>query len=273
MILITGATGNVGRHLVTALLDAGEKVRALTRDPATASLPEGAEVARTDEMPMDDVEAVFFNPAASWNGPGELLEKAAAHGVRRVVMLSSLACTYEEGPANPIGTHHLKMEREVEASGLEWTFLRPGLFATNSLVWADQIRNGGAVQGAYAEAQFSPTHERDIADAAAQAFLTDDHVGAKPLLTGPESLTHAEMVATVGEAIGRPARFEEIAPEVARERMVGGHMTPQIADSILRMQAAAVGVPALIAPDVERVIGHPARTFAQWAADHAADFS
>jgi len=273
MILITGATGNVGRHLVTELLGAGRKVRALTRDPATARLPEGAEVARADEMPMDGVEAVFFNPATSWNGPGELLEKAAAHGVRRVVMLSSLACVYEDGPDNPIGAHHLQMEREVEASGLEWTFLRPGLFATNSLAWAGQVRNGGVVQGAYAEAQFSPMHERDIAEAAAQAFLTDDHVGAKPVLTGPESLTHTEMVRTIGEAIGRPARFEEIAPEVARERMVGGHMTPQIVDSILRLQAAAVGETAPVTQEVERITGHPARTFAQWAADHAADYS
>lgn len=272
MILITGATGNVGRPLVEELLAAGHKVRALTRDPAGAGLPDGAEVARADELPMDGVDAIFFNPAAFWGGPGELLEKAVAHGVRRIVMLSSLACSYDD-PTNPIGAHHLTMERAIEASGLEWTFLRPGLFATNSLGWADQIRDGGVVQGAYAGAEFSPIHERDIAEAAVPAFLTDDHVGTKPLLTGPESLSHADMVAAIGEAIGRPARFEEIPREEALERMVGGRMTREIADSLLTIQAEALGRPATVTSDVERITGHPARTFAQWAADHAADFS
>ncbi|KAB2345966.1 NAD(P)H-binding protein [Actinomadura rudentiformis] len=273
MILITGATGNVGRHLVAELLTAGRKVRALSRDPATAGLPSGAEVARADEAPMDGVEAVFFNPATSWNGPGELLAKAKAHGVRRVVMLSSMSCLGEDDPANLIGQHHLEAEREIEASGLEWTFLRPGAFAANTLDWAGQIREDGVVRGPYARAHTTPMHERDIAEAAAQAFLADDLVGTKPVLSGPESLTHADQARIIGEAIGRSVRYEELSPETAREAMIGGGVPAPFVDAMLRMYASAVDTPAEVYPEFEQITGRRARTFAEWAADHAPTFS
>ncbi|GAA2596944.1 NAD(P)H-binding protein [Actinomadura fulvescens] len=272
MILITGATGNVGRHLVTELLTAGRKVRALSRDPASARLPSGAEVVRADDAPMDDVEAVFFNPATSSNGPGELLAKAKARGVRRVVMLSAMACL-DEDPANLISRHHLEAEREIEASGLEWTFLRPGAFAANTLDWAGQIRESGVVRGPYARAHMTPMHERDIAAAAARAFLSDDLVGTKPVLSGPESLTHADQARIIGEAIGRPVGYEEVTPEAAREAMVGNGMPGPFADTVLRMYASAEDTPAEVYPEFERITGRRARTFAEWAAEHASDFS
>jgi uncharacterized protein YbjT (DUF2867 family) len=271
MILVTGATGSVGRPVVDELVRAGGKVRALSRTPATARLPSGVEVASTAELPLDGISAVFVNPAVFWDGPGELLARAAEHGVRRIVLLSSLAAAYDE-PGNVIGRHHLEVEREIEASGLEWTFVRPGAFASNTLAWAAQIREAGIVRGPYAASHLSPIHERDIAAVAARALLTDDLVGTKPLLTGPESLTQADQARLIGEAIGRPVRYEEIPPEAAREAMLSGSIPPGVVDSLLRMQAEGVGRPADVSPEAERITGRPGRTFAEWAVDHAADF-
>lgn len=272
MILVTGATGNVGRHLVAELLTAGAKVRALTRDPATARLPTEAEVARTSDMPLDGVASLFLNPAVFWHGLDDLLPRAADHGVRRVVMLSSSAAL-DDDPSNDLAVHHLEIERAIEASGLEWTFLRPGEFASNALGWRKEIRAGEPVREPYAAARFAPIHERDIAAVAAKALLTDALIGARPVLSGPEQLTQPEKAALIGAAIGRPVRFEEIDPAEAREEMLARpYMREGMVDVLLRRRASAVDHPTEVSPEVERITGRPARTFAEWAADHADDF-
>ncbi|MER5310198.1 SDR family oxidoreductase [Streptomyces sp. NPDC002773] len=275
---MTGATGNVGRHVVGQLLAAGAAVRALTRDPAAARLPAEAEVVGGDltrpetvEPALKDVSALFLFPSPGTAGP--VLRAAKEHGVRRVVLLSSSAVEYStEGADNAIVAYHKEIEREVEKSGLEWTFVRPGAFAVNSLQWAPQIRADGVVRGPYAEAEMAPIHERDIADVAARLLLTDGHAGAKYVLTGPESLTQAEQARRIGEAVGRPVRYEELAPEVAREQMIRDQVPAEFADMLLDFQAGLVGVPADVTATVEEVTGRPARTLDEWAADHAADF-
>jgi uncharacterized protein YbjT (DUF2867 family) len=268
MFLVTGATGNVGRHLVGELLCAGAKVRALTRDPATARLPSGAEVARTDAMPLDGVTSVFINPAVFWAGLGDVLDRARDHGVRRVVLLSSAAALSDD-PGNAIAVHHRELEAAVEATGLEWTFVRPGEFATNALAWEATIRAGEPVREPYSDALSAPIHERDIAAVAGRALLSDALVGAKPVLSGPEALTHPQMVEIIGRAAGLPARFEEISPEQARAEMLSRpYMREGIVDTLLGMRAQAVGRDVEISPEVERITGRPARTFTEWAADH-----
>lgn len=273
MIVVTGATGNVGRHVVDELVAAGAEVRALTRDPDSARLPEGVRVARTADLPLDGATAVFLNAAVVWQtGAAELLREAARAGVRRIVTLSSSAAA-EPGPGNVIGNHHHELETEIEASGLAWTHVRPGAFASNALQWVAQIRKGDVVYGPYAQAHIAPIHEADIAAVAARALLSEDYTGQKPLLSGPRSLTFAEQVAILGEALGRPLRYEEIPAEAAREAMTGGGVPAAIADSLLRMYAESVGRPAEISPETERITGRPGRTFAQWASEHTAAFS
>ncbi|MES4901053.1 MULTISPECIES: NAD(P)H-binding protein [unclassified Streptomyces] len=273
MIVVTGATGNVGRHVVDELVAAGAEVRALTRDPEAARLPEGVQAARTADLPLDGADAIFLNPAVVWEqGPGELLRKAEQAGVRRIVTLSSSAAVHP-GPGNPIGNHHHELETEIEASALAWTHVRPGAFASNALQWVEQIRKGDVVHGPYAQAHTAPIHEDDIAAVAARALLSEDYAGQAPVLSGPGSLTFAEQVAIIGEALGRPLRYEEIPPEAAREAMTGGGVPADIADSLLRMFAESVGRPAEISPETERITGRPGRTFAQWASDRAAAFS
>ncbi|MBE1531107.1 NAD(P)H-binding protein [Actinomadura algeriensis] len=272
MFLVTGATGNVGRHVVGELLCAGAKVRALTRDPASARLPAEVEVARTADAPLDGVTAIFLNPAVYWGGLGDLLPRAAEHGVRRVVMLSS-AAALDPDPANELAAHHLRFEGAIEESGLEWTFVRPGEFASNALGWRDAIRAGEPVREPYAAGRTTPIHERDIAAVAGRALLTDGLVGACPVLSGPEALADPEKARLIGEAIGRPVPFEEITPEEARKEMLAlPYMREGLVDVLLRLRADAVDADVAPTGEVERITGRPARTFADWAADHADDF-
>ncbi|MEV5572654.1 NAD(P)H-binding protein [Spirillospora sp. NPDC052269] len=273
MFLITGATGNVGRHLVAELASAGHKVRALTRDPASARFPTGVEVAATQDFPLDGVSAVFVNPAVFYGGFGDLLDRCREHGVRRVVMLSS-SSTLGAGPGNPIGELHLAKEQEIEASGLEWAFPRPGAFAANAANWAEQIRATGVVTGPYAEAQTAPIHERDIAAVSAAMLTRDDLVGTRPVLSGPESLTFTDQARLIGEVIGKDVRYEELSREEARAAMLGGgYMTPAIADSLLNLWEKCVGRADDVSPEVERITGRPPRSFSEWVADNAGHFA
>ncbi|ASQ96435.1 NAD(P)H-binding protein [Streptomyces sp. 11-1-2] len=274
MFVVTGATGNVGGYVVKELADAGAEVLALTRDPEAARLPEGVRAARTEEMPLDGATALFLNPAVVWQvGTEKLLERAKESGVRRIVMLSSSSVLQDLDPhTNPIGVRHRALEDEVERTGLEWTFVRPGAFAANALQWVDQIKAGDVVYGPYAGAQMAAIHEADMGAVAARALLADDLVGQTPELTGPESLSFADQVRIIGEVVGRPLRYEEIPHEAARERMAGGFLTPEMADSLLRVFAELVDRPQAVSPEVERITGRPGRTFSQWVEDRVAAF-
>jgi uncharacterized protein YbjT (DUF2867 family) len=281
VILVTGATGKVGRHVVSGLLGRNAEVRALTRNPDAAGLPHGVEVVRGDlsapetlDGCFDGVDAVFllvrFSNAA---GVAQGFLDAAAKHARRIVFLSSMLVRdgVEEQP-DPIGKMHADVEHLIERSGLEWTFLRPGAFATNALGWwAPQIRAGDVVRWPYGDASFAPIHERDIAAVAVRALAEEGHGGAKYVLTGPESLTQARQVHTIGDAIGRPLRFDEISPEAAREPMLA-LAPPGIVNVLLDAWAKLVDRPEPVTATVAEVTGAPARTFREWAIDHAADF-
>ncbi|MEU9502205.1 NAD(P)H-binding protein [Streptomyces sp. NPDC048196] len=286
MIVVTGATGNIGRSLVDRLLADGAAVRALTRDPARAQLPAGAEVVRADLTGsaadfgplLDGADALFLNLAAGGDRAAlALVEAAAKAGVRRIVLNSSMAVT--DTPAdetNFIARMHATLERAVRDSGLEWTFVRGGNYATNALAWGPAIRDSGVVRDAHPGAQGVPVHEADLADVAAVALLdrTGTHAGQAYLVTGPEPLTVADQVAEIGRAIGRETRVEQITEEAAAEAMSGPHLPKEAALELVRMFGSTVDAPAFpISDTVERVTGHPARTFAQWARDHAEDFS
>jgi uncharacterized protein YbjT (DUF2867 family) len=277
-VLVTGATGTIGRAVVSELLAAGARVRAMTRSPGAADLPPGAEVVRGDltapaslDGCLEGVDVVFL----VWTAPAEAATAAVAlmaGRARRVVLLSSPHRT--EHPLfqqpNPVSALHAEVERLVEASGLGWTFLRPGMFAANARAWwAEQVRGGDVVRWPFADAPSAPVHEGDVAAVAARALLEDGYDRAEYVLTGPESLTHREQVAVIGDVIGRPLRYEEMSPEEARREWPG----PAAAvDMLLRAWAAAVGRPALVTTTVAEVTGRPARTFRAWVAEHAAQF-
>jgi uncharacterized protein YbjT (DUF2867 family) len=278
MILVTGATGKVGRHLVAALLDEDAPVRALTRDPAAAGLPAAAELALFDPGQLETitsalagVTAVFVNASAVGTVIADLMTAASQTGVNRVVLLSSFVVRDNGIQPYLLGAEHKALEDVVAASGLEWVFLRCGGFAANTLAWAPMIRAGGAVQVPYPQAATAPIAEQDIAAAAARALLDDGHLRPRYVLTGPQSLTQAEQVQAIGAAIGRELRVAELPPESFRQA-AAAHMPAAAVDDTLRYYAQYVGRNAEMSPDLEKLTGQPSTTFADWAHQHAARF-
>ncbi|MFD0473315.1 SDR family oxidoreductase [Nonomuraea thailandensis] len=221
-VLVTGATGTVGRQVVRSLLDRGRKVRALTRDPARADLPEDVEVIRGDLADAGGLEAAFdgataahlitfgegYRPLANGRDLVDLAERA---GVGKVTVLAG----WQEGTLEPA----------VRASGgLEWTFLEPVQFMANFLAdWGEPLRTTGRVREPYGDRQSPPVDEHDIGAVAATVLTQDGHGGRSYHLTGPEVLTARRMVGIIAEVTGRDLRFEELTPEqVRREWSVPG---------------------------------------------------
>ncbi|WP_041939576.1 MULTISPECIES: NAD(P)H-binding protein [Frankia] len=278
-ILVTGGRGSVARALIDELLAVDAPVRVVSRDPAQADVPAGvqvaaADLARPESIPavLDGVRAVFLYAEPA--GIDGFLDAAAAAKVERIVLLSSQSAQ-EPDRSNPIAHRHVVVEEAIAASGLAWTFVRPGAFATNALAWAPSIRAQGVVRGAYPESHSAPIHERDMAEVAARALLEPGHEGQRYALTGPESLPARGQVEVIGEVIGRPLRFEAVPLDEAREQLLaqmGPSAWPGIADTLLRYQADSDGRPVAVSDTVAAVTGRPARTFATWVADHASAF-
>lgn len=276
MILVAGARGNVGRCVVQQLLAAGERVRALTRDPASAHFPEEVEVVRGDLADaatlgpaFPGVERMFFFTPEK-GGP-EAVEAARRAGVRRLVLLSSAATQKADPCSNPISARHDAVEKAVQAAGLAWTFLRPDSFAANALAWATTIRAHGVVRAAYPHTLRNPVDESDIAAVATTALLDERHIGSAYLLTGPALISQMQQVEAIAAAIGTAVRFEELSREQALSEM-SQRMPTAIALKLLDYMAKSVHTPPLVTADVERVLGRAARPFAQWAHDHAEAF-
>ena len=276
-IVVIGATGTVGREVVAQLLPAGVQVRALSRNPEAADLPRAVEVVRgdlTDPVTLDVAlanaddglgfnTAIVVSPAA--------IARIAAH-VPRIVFLSAPHRTphpFFQQP-NRMAATHAETERLIEASGLRWTFVRPGMFAANTAMWwAPQIRRGDVVRWPYGDAPTAAIDERDIAAVAVRALLDDAHVRGDYVITGPESITQREQLLTIGEVLGRALRFEELSPDEARRELAA---PPPVIDMLLNAWCAALGQPAYVTSTVEEITGKRARTYREWVAGHAAEF-
>lgn len=274
MFLITGATGNVGRALIKRLLAAGADVRALSRNPAAAGLPPAVDTVslRDGRFPLDGVTTIFLNPAAVHDTADQLLSRATACGVRRIVLLSS-SSVLDDHPDNHTGVAHETLERRIEQTGMEWVFLRSGMFATNTLWWAPQIHAHGIVRAAHAEARIAPIHEQDLAVAAAAAMLEDRLTGTAPVLTGPELITQAGQAELIGEILGIPVRFEEVTPAAGHRLMTEQNMPPHIADSLLRYYHRAILQPIEPTPISTILPTEQPRTYRHWVHDHHTDFA
>lgn len=266
-ILVTGATGNIGRMVVDHLLALGATdVRALTTDPRRAALPAGVEVAegylrRIETVPaaLEGVDRMYLAPTPET--VTEVLRLARAAGVRHVVDLSG-------EPESWWGS----VNDAVEAAGLDWTHLWPGDFMENTTLWVGQIRAAGAIREPYPETTSTPIAMDDIAAVAATALLRDGHAGKSYPLAGPESLSRTELARQLGHALGREIPFVQVSRAEAVEALAPamGDSAGWYVDNVLahsgRQSAAAMRT-------VEEVTGRPATTFARWAAEHTGDFT
>jgi uncharacterized protein YbjT (DUF2867 family) len=279
-ILITGATGNIGGHVLSQLPATGLHVRALVRNPEAARLPAHVEIVRGDlirpetlDKCLDGIDTVFLVWVASADAVAPALEQIAKRA-RRIVFLSAPLKTAHPlfQQPNPSRARAELIERLIETSGLEWTFLRPGMFASNALGWwAPQIRSSNVVRWPYLDVPTAPIDERDIAAVAVRTLCEDAHSGAEYVLTGPQSLSQFEQIATIGSVLGRALRIEGISAEDWL-RELPGFLPPFVAKYLLDAWTAAIGQPAFITSTVAELTGSPARTFLEWTTDHAAQF-
>jgi uncharacterized protein YbjT (DUF2867 family) len=277
-ILVTGATGNVGRAVTARLVAAGADVRTFVREARVHRFPDGVEVAEGDlsapetlDRALTGIEAVFLIWPFLTAGGAPAVVAAIARTARRLVYLSSSGVNdAAERQTDPINQLHADMESLIEASGLEWTILRANTIASNTLGWAGQIRSGNVVRGPDI-ASTAVIDQRDVAAVAARVLTGDGYAGTTYVLTGPQVLSRAEQVRLIGAAIGRPVRFEKVPVPIAREQMLADGRPPALVEALL---ASAETRPAsqVVTSAVEQITGTAARTFGEWAADHADAF-
>jgi uncharacterized protein YbjT (DUF2867 family) len=279
-VLVIGATGRIGRRVVDRLIELGAPVRALSRAPAGAGLPASVEIVAGDLTSPESLDAALRGVGAVFllwtvpldSAPAVIARIAANTG--RLVLLSSPHQTphpFFQQP-NPMARMHSDLELLIAGSGLATTVVRPGMFGSNAIYWwAEPIKNGGVVRWPYGAAETAPVDERDVAAVAASALLDDRRAGADYVVTGPESLSQAEQVRIIGEAIGRQVEFHELTPDEFRRETAETWPQP-VVDMLMAAWAATMGRPAYVTSAVLDVTGSRARTFAEWAADNAGAF-
>ena len=270
-IVVTGATGNVGRPLVSELAAAGARVWAVTRTPEAAGFPDGVEAVYSAVDALPGATAVFLNSRALGGELADVVALARRSGVTKLVALSAINADddFSRQPSRFRGDRNKEVEQLAVDSGLDWVSLRPAVFASNFVgMWSAQVRTGDVVGGPYAAASAAPIVETDIAAVAAQALLTDELVGQRIPLTGPQALTNSELVGTIGTVLGRPLRYLEVPADVVRQRFIGLGLGAEFADAYAAMLADALDKPALVTREVEKITGRPATSFAQWVSDH-----
>ncbi|MGW6686395.1 SDR family oxidoreductase [Streptomyces sp. NPDC054961] len=278
MIVVTGATGNVGRPLTQALAEAGEQVTAVSRH--AVAMPDGvrhvaADLAEPASLTpaLDGAKALFLLLSGDLHAPearpADIIGLAAAGGVRRVVLLSS------QGVATrPLGPSRITMrtvEDALRESGLDWAVLRPGGFASNALAWAESVRTHGTVAAPFGDVGVPVVDPADIAEVAAACLLDDRHIGGVYELTGPEVITPRQQAEAIAAALGSPVRFHELTRDEAKATMIR-FVPMELADDTLDIISAPNPAELRISPDVERVLSRAPRSFDGWVARNTAAF-
>lgn len=270
MIVVTGATGNVGRPLTRALVQAGHQVTAVSRH---APAPDGVRHVAADlgdpaglEPALAGAKALFLllpgTMHAAGASPADIIDQAAAAGVRRVVLLSTLAVV-----TRPYGTRIAvrAVEDRLRGSGLDWSILRPGGFASNVLWWAESIRTQRVVSAPFGDVGVPTLDPADIAEVASACLVDHQHAGGIYELTGPETITPRQQAEVIAAALGELVRFQDLTRDEAKASMVHS-MPAELADETLDILGSPSPAETRVSPDIQRVLGRAARPFADWVA-------
>jgi uncharacterized protein YbjT (DUF2867 family) len=267
MILVTGATGNVGCELVRQLAAVKQSVRALVRGRDQSVLPQGVETATGDlnqpeslSTALKDVRGVFL--LGGYRDMDGVLAEIRRAGVERVVLLSSRSVMGGKQD-NAIVNMWMVSESAVRSSGVPWTILEPSGFMSNALRWAPQIRAGDLVRAPFGSAPIAAIDPSDIAAVAAVALTSGGHQSRTYALTGPEAIRPADQVRVLADVLGRNLRFEEQPHAEAREEM-SRSMPANVVDAFFRFFAGGEFDDSSVLPTVSEITGRQPRTFAQW---------
>ncbi|WP_285103448.1 NAD(P)H-binding protein [Promicromonospora sp. MEB111] len=278
MIVVTGATGNIGRPLVAELVRRGHDVTAVSRAgsaPFDSPLVRGvsADLAEPEGLraAVDGADALFLLVPGSGGhlDTERIIGIAAEAGVRRLVLLSSLGAVTRAGSAShgPLA----ELEKRVQGSGLEWTLLRPADFASNALAWVPTVRSERAVHAPFGDVALPAVNPLDIAEVAAAALADDGHAGRAYVLTGPAAVSPRERTEVLARALGVPIAFVEQTRDEARADMLA-YMPEPVVDGTLGILGEPTPQEQRVSLDIEKVLGRPARTFGDWARRNVAAF-
>jgi uncharacterized protein YbjT (DUF2867 family) len=280
MIVVTGATGNIGRPLTQALAEAGAQVTAVSRSRHAAAVPDGVRHVAADlasptslKPALAGAKALFLllsgDLHATGANPADVISAAATAGVRRVVLLSTLGVA-----TRPFGTTRIAMrtlEDTLRESGLDWAILRPGGFASNALWWAESVRTRRMVAAPFGDTGVPIIDPADIAEVAAACLLEERHNGGMYELTGPEVITPRRQTEAIADALGTPVRFHELTRAEAKAGMAQS-MPAELADDTLDILGAPTPAELRVSPDVERVLGRAPRSFGEWVGRNVVAF-
>jgi uncharacterized protein YbjT (DUF2867 family) len=273
MILVTGATGNIGGEVVRALAGAGEEVRGLIRrDEDRSRLPAGVEGVVGDLNRPETLSSVLAGVrgvhllSGYQDMPGLLAEIRRA-GVEHVVLQSSSSVPGGD-MSNAVARYHILSEAAVRESGVAWTFLQPNSFMSNTFQWLPQLQAGDVVRAAFPDVRVATIDPVDVAAVSAQALTSKGHEGRSYRLSGPESLLPGDRVAVLAEVLGRDLRFEGQSDAEARAEMSEA-MPAEYVDAFFSFFVDGKLDESQVLPTVEEVTGRPPRSFEQWARTHA----
>ena len=284
-ILITGATGNVGRELTKQLAARKVPFRAMIRslqDAQAFSVLEGAETvvgnfdqAETLAHALQGAERAFLLTNSSERAETQqstFVEMARRSGIKHIVKLSQWAAS-ADSPVRFL-RYHAALERNIRESGMAYTFLRPNLFMQGVLAFRETIINQGKFFAAIGDARVSVIDVRDIAAAAVAALTEEGHEGTTYDLTGPQALSHREMAERLSGAVGRKIEFVDVLPEMMRQALIGAGLPVWQVDGLIEDYAHySRGEAAEVAPGVQQATRNPPRSFLDFASAYAEAFS
>jgi uncharacterized protein YbjT (DUF2867 family) len=279
MILITGATGHIGRELIPQLHRMGPSIRVLVRDEKKVAHLEG-DIERTVgdlndprslASTMRGVERIFlitFETQQDIN----VIEAAKRCGVQYIVKLSTLEAADHK---ITVGKWHYAREELIRACGLDWTFLRPGMFMSNSIDWwTESIKRQGSVffPGGK-KGRVAPIDPRDVASVAAMALTQPGHSGNAYELTGPELFTVGDMVEVISKVFGKPVHYMHMPPIAAKSFMLKSRMDKTLVNALMAMLASLRrNEGAVVTETFQQLTGYLPRSFEAWCQEYVTAF-
>lgn len=283
MILIVGGTGTIGSEVVRLLKEENASFRALVRDPAKAEGLEAqgiktvaGDLRQPETLPeaLQGIEKVFVvTPLVpdQVQMRANLIAAAKTAGVRHIVMSTGIGAA-PDAPVQ-IGRWHGENQWQAQKSGMAWTFVQPGFFMQNLLMYAETIRDKGEFYMPLGNGKVSWVDARDIAAVAAKALTEPGHENRAYPVTGPEALSGAELAAILTDVAGHTVTYVPISPDQAKQAMTAMGMTEMLADAMNELYALApAGHLVHVVDTVEKVTGRLPLSFQQFAEDHGAAF-